>query len=53
MHVTDITLYLWLSVPESKSMHMKVIVKETTSSCQDFTYEIGVKGQLRIYSFSN
>ena len=29
-------------------MNKKVIIIQTTSSCQDFTYEIGVKGQLRI-----
>ena len=37
MNVTDIILHQWLSIPEylhkmSKSMHIKVIVIETTSS---------------------
>ena len=36
MNVTDIMLYQWLSIPEylhkrSKSMHIKVMVIETTS----------------------
>ena len=38
MNVTDIILHQWLSIPEylhkmSKSIHIKVIVIETTSSC--------------------
>ena len=38
MNVTDIVLHQCLSIPEylrrmSKSMHIKVIVIETTSSC--------------------
>ena len=38
MNATDIILHQWLSTPEylhkmSKSMHVKVIVIETTSSC--------------------
>ena len=38
MNVTDIIMHQWLSIPEdlhkkSKSMHIKVIVIETTSSC--------------------
>ena len=38
MNVTDIILYQWLSIAEylhklSKSMYIKVIVIETTSSC--------------------
>ena len=38
MNVTDIILHQWLSIPEylgkmSKSMHIKVIFIETTSSC--------------------
>ena len=38
MNVTDIILHQWPSIPEylhkmSKSMHIKVIVIETTSSC--------------------
>ena len=37
MNVTDIILHQWLSIPEylnkmSRSMHIKVIVIETTSS---------------------
>ena len=44
MHVTDSILHQWLSIPEylhkrSKSMHMKLIVIET-SSCQDLSHEI-------------
>ena len=38
MNVTDIILHQWLSIPEylhkmSKSVYIKVIVIETTSSC--------------------
>ena len=38
MNVTDIILHQWLNIPEylhkmSKSMHIKVIITETTSSC--------------------
>ena len=38
MNITDIILHRWLGIPEylhkmSKSMHMKVTVIETTSSC--------------------
>ena len=44
MHVTDITTVsvIYYSRALSKrfsSMHMEVIVIQTTSSCQDFTYE--------------
>ena len=43
MHVTDI-LHQWLSIPEylhksSKSTHMKVIVIEISSFCQDFSHD--------------
>ena len=46
MTVTDIILYQWLSIQEYlhkmfKSMHIKVIVIETTSSCYDFAHKIG------------
>ena len=45
MNVTDILLYQWLSFPEylhkrSKSMHIKVIGIDTTSSCYDFALTI-------------
>ena len=38
MNVTDIILHQWLSIPEylhkmSRSVHIKVIVIEKTSSC--------------------
>ena len=40
----DIILHQWLSIPEylcnrSISMHIKVKVIETTSSCQDFSHK--------------
>ena len=46
MNVTDSILHQWLSIPEylhemSKSIHMKVILIETTSSCYDFVQKIG------------
>ena len=46
MNVTDMILHQWLSISEylhkmSKSMHIKVIVIETTSSCKDFAQKIG------------
>ena len=45
MNVIDIILHLWLSIPEylhkmSKSMHIKIIVIDTTS-CYDFAQKIG------------
>ena len=45
MNVTDMILHQWLSITEylhkmSKSMHIKVIVIETTS-CKDFAQKIG------------
>ena len=45
MYVTDAILHQWLSIPEyqhksSKYMNMKVIVMETTFSCQDSSQEI-------------
>ena len=45
MHVTDIIVHQWLSIPEylhkrTKYMNMKVIVIEKTSSCQDISHEI-------------
>ena len=48
MNVTDIILHRWLSIPEylvhkmSKSMHIKVVVIETTFSCHDFAQKIGL-----------
>ena len=41
MNVTDIILHQWVTIPEylhkiTKSMHIKVIVIDTTSSCKDF-----------------
>ena len=46
MNVIDIILHQWLSIPEylhkmSKSMHIKDIAIETTSSCEDFAQKIG------------
>ena len=46
MNVTDILLHQWLSIQEYlhkmfKSMHIKVIVIETTSSYKDFAQKIG------------
>ena len=46
MNVIDIILHQWLSIPEylhkmSRSMHIKVLVIETTSSCLDFAQKIG------------
>ena len=46
MNVTDSILHQWLSIPKylhkmSKSMHIKVMVIETTSSCYDFAQKIG------------
>ena len=40
----DVILHQWLSVPEylykkSISMHIKIKVIETTSSCQDFSHK--------------
>ena len=45
MNVTDIILHQLLIIPEylykmSKSMHIKVIVRDTTS-CLDFAQKIG------------
>ena len=40
----DVILHQWLSIPEylykrSLSMHIKVKVIETTSSCKDFSHK--------------